>query len=276
MINGTPVPVEQAVLHVSDLSILRGYGIFDFFLARQGHPLFWEDYAHRFYTSATRAGLQVPVPEPVLREQVYTLLRLNERTDAGVRFVLTGGYSPDGYTPAETANLVMMLHELPVNVWETAGAGMKIITHDYQRELPEVKTINYATGIRMLPKIKEAGAQDLVYHSGGWIRESARSNFYIIDAKGTIVTPREQILWGVTRKKVLESARANNIPVEERDVHMDEIFAASEAFFTSSTKGVMPITHIDGQLIGQGTGPLAQRLQTLFLEKVRVYLSERA
>lgn len=269
MVNGVATPVEQAVLHVSDLSILRGYGIFDFFLARRGSPLFWEDYAARFYRSADLAGLDVPVPPDVLKSQVEELLRLNEVSDAGVRFVLTGGYSPDSYTP-DTPNLVVMLHELPANTWEVSATGIKVILVDYQREFPEVKHINYAMGIRLLPAVKAAGANDLVYHADGWIRESARSNFYLVSKAGAIVTPAERILWGVTRKHVLALARENGIPVEERDVHVDEIAEASEAFFTSSTKGVMPVVQVDDMILGDGRpGPMARRLQEMFLILVR-------
>lgn len=272
LINGVPTPVESAVLHVSDLSILRGYGIFDFFLAREGHPLFWEDYAARFYRSAQLAGLEVPVPEPALKAQVHELLRINELPDAGVRFVLTGGYSPDAYTPA-VPNLLLMLHELPANVWETSATGIKVITRDFQRDFPEVKHINYVMGIRMLPAVKAAGAQDLVYHHGGWIRESARSNFYLVNREGAIVTPDTQILEGVTRKQIITLAREHGIPVEIREVHIQEIAEAAEAFFTSSTKGVMPVCQVDDAPVGAGVpGPVAMRLQALFLAHVRAYL----
>lgn len=275
LINGVPTPVENAVLHVSDLSILRGYGIFDFFLAREGQPLFWEDYAARFYRSARLTGLEVPFSEPDLKAQVYELLKINQKEDAGVRFVLTGGYSVDGYTPG-APNLLLLLHDLPANVWEMSPTGIKVITHDFQRDFPEVKHINYVMGIRMLPAIQAARAQDLVYHQGGWIRESARSNFYLVTRQGVIVTPEAQILEGVTRKKILELARQNNLPVEEREVHLDEIADASEAFFTSSTKGVMPVCQVDEHRIGAGMpGPVALRLQTLFLEKVRAYLDAK-
>jgi branched-chain amino acid aminotransferase len=272
-INGKPTPVEQAVLHVSDLSILRGFGIFDYFLAREGHPLFLEDYLNRFYRSAEITGLEIPFSKTELTKHIYNLLEINQKKDAGIRLVLTGGYSPDGYTPADP-NLLILMYDLPANAWEFSQTGLKIITHRFQRELPEVKTINYATGIRMLGAIKAAGAQDLLYVDGDWVRESARSNFFIVTPEGKIATTPDLILSGVTRKQVLEIARKNNFTVEERPVHIAEIETAAEAFFTSSTKGVMPITWVDGQPVGDGKpGPVSVRLQTLFLEHVRQYLN---
>ncbi len=156
-INGQQTPVENAYLHVSDLSILRGYGIFDYFLAREGHPLFLDDYLNRFYRSAAELYLEIPFDKATLRQHIYDLLAANEVQEAGIRLVLTGGYSPDGYTPV-SPNLLIMMYDLPTSAWEFSSQGIKIITHPFQRELPEVKTINYSTGIRMLKTVKERGA----------------------------------------------------------------------------------------------------------------------
>ena len=77
-INGQQTPVENAYLHVSDLSILRGYGIFDYFLAREGHPLFLDDYLNRFYRSAAELYLEIPFDKATLRQHIYDLLAANE------------------------------------------------------------------------------------------------------------------------------------------------------------------------------------------------------
>ena len=275
-INGQQVPVENATLHVSDLSILRGYGIFDYFLAREGHPLFLDDYLNRFYRSAAELYLEIPFDKAELKRQIYALLQANEVQEAGIRLVLTGGYSPDGYTPVHP-NLLIMMYDLPASAWEFSAQGIKIITHPFQRELPEVKTINYSTGIRMLKTIKERGATDLIYvDQGEWIRESARSNFFLVKPDKTIVTADEKILWGITRRQVIDAAREAGYTVEERPIHISELEQASEAFFTSTIKGVMAIGQIDEQLYVDGTiGEVTQKLQELFVGKVKAYLGTR-
>ena len=272
-INGQQVPVENATLHVSDLSILRGYGIFDYFLAREGHPLFLDDYLNRFYRSAAELYLEIPFDKAELKRQIYALLQANEVQEAGIRLVLTGGYSPDGYTPVHP-NLLIMMYDLPASAWEFSAQGIKIITHPFQRELPEVKTINYSTGIRMLKTIKERGATDLIYvDQGEWIRESARSNFFLVKPDKTIVTADEKILWGITRRQVIDAAREAGYTVEERPIHISELEQASEAFFTSTIKGVMAIGQIDDRVYGDGTiGKVTQELQELFVGKVKAYL----
>ena len=273
-INGQQTPVENAYLHVSDLSILRGYGIFDYFLARDGHPLFLDDYLNRFYRSAQELYLEIPFDKATLRQQIYALLAANEVQQAGIRLVLTGGYSPDGYTPV-SPNLLIMVYDLPASAWEFSSEGIKIITHPFQRELPEVKTINYSTGIRMLKTVKERGASDLIYVDGGeWIRESARSNFFLVLKDDRIVTADEKILWGITRRQVIDAAREAGYTVEERPIHLSELTEAREAFFTSTIKGVMAIGQIDELVLGDGNiGKVTKVLQDLFVEKVKGYLA---
>jgi branched-chain amino acid aminotransferase len=273
LINGVPTPVHAATLHVSDLSILRGYGVFDFFMAKDGHPLFVDDYLSRFFRSAQLAGLEVPVSLSELKAQVYGLLELNAQRDASIRLVLTGGYSSDGYTPAQP-NLLVMMHDTPANIWETNSRGLHIITCDYQRELAGAKTINYMMGIRMLPAVQAAGADDLVYHDRGWLRESARSNIFIVDAQGTVVTAAEQVLLGVTRKHLIAVAHEQGRKVEEREIHLDELRQAQEVFFSSTTKGALCVVTVDGQPIGSGQpGPITHALQAGFIARVEAYLA---
>jgi branched-subunit amino acid aminotransferase/4-amino-4-deoxychorismate lyase len=272
-INGEQVPAESASLKVSDIGILRGYGIFDFFLARDGHPLFLEDYLDRFYHSADLAFLPLPSTKEQLKAQIYELLAVNEVSDAGVKLVLTGGYSADGYLPGDP-NLLILLSPLPPNAWEVSINGIKLMSHNFQRDLPEVKTTNYTTGIRLQGAMVSVEAQDILYIDGESVRESPRSNFFIVKEDGTVVTQSEKVLIGITRKQVLAIAQELG-KVEVRDLQASELATAKEAFLTSSTKGVMAVTKIDDLVIGDGKpGPVGQALQQGFLRMVSTYLAE--
>ena len=76
-VNEQLLPLDKAVLHVSDLAIQRGYGIFDFFKIQEGHPYFLDDYLHRFYRSAGLMYLEVPHQQEVLKSMIYTLIEKN-------------------------------------------------------------------------------------------------------------------------------------------------------------------------------------------------------
>lgn len=270
-VNGEVVPSQEAVLQVNDLAILRGYGIFDYFLVMDGQPLFFEDYLDRFQRSAELMHLDLPGGRAELAGRIRQLIERNDMENGAIRLVMTGGYSDDGYTP-KAANLLVMAHDFHRPSADHYAKGVKLITHPYLREVPEVKTINYLMGIRLIPKLQRAGALEPLYHDGRLLRESVRSNFFLVMPGDKIVTPNREILFGITRKQVLAAA-APHFKVEERDVAIEELRTAREAFVTGSNKGVMPVVQVDDQVFGDGRpGPVTRRLIDLFEAHTEQYV----
>lgn len=271
MLNGSPTPAAEAKLHVSDLGLQRGYAVFDFFRVVGGVPLFIDDYLARFERSVARLHLALPFSLVALKRQVHDLIKLNEATDAGFKFLLTGGYTPDGYTPAEP-NLLMMMYPYRKPDERLYSKGATLITHEYVRAIPEVKTTNYAVAISLLPQQREAGAVDILYHQGGLVSETARSSIFAVK-DGVVRTPGDRILKGVTRKQVLALAK-NHFDVLEAGLTLDDLKKADEVFITSSIKGVMPIVALGGVTIGAGQpGEVVNHLMKLFEEHVEAYVA---
>lgn len=250
LINDLLVPADQASIHISDLALQRGYGIFDFFKVINGNPVFLDNHFDRFYRSAARMRLQPVIPEDILREKIAELIAANSLKQSGVRITLTGGYSPDGYTIGHP-NLVVT--EQPINLpTSIQEQGISLITFPYQRQLPDVKTIDYLMAVWLQDKIMEAQASDVLYHYDDFITECPRANIFMVTSSNVLITPANNILKGVTRHRVLEIA-AGEMKVEERDIHIEEIYEAKEVFITSTTKHLMPVKLIDGKIIGKGT-----------------------
>ena len=244
------VPVEKAFLHVSDLSIQRGYGIFDFFKIQDGHPYFLDDYLDRFYNSASSMQLEVPHRRDELKSIIYSLIRKNNIAASGIKMILTGGYSADGYQPAEP-NLIITQHNLTLPGEDQIKKGVKIITHEFVRDFASAKTINYSTGIWLINKVKESQAVDVLYHKHGIVSEFPRCNFFIVRNDNTVVTPAHHVLRGITRKNILRLASLK-YKVEEGVVTLDDIASAKEAFLTSTTKRIVPVVKVNDTVIGDG------------------------
>lgn len=262
-VNGVVTPAEEATLKVNDLAILRGYGIFDFFLVWEQVPLFMEDYLDRFYRSGRLLNMEVPASRSELKDRIGELISLNKEDYAGIRLVMTGGYTDDAYTPI-APNLIVMHHPYKPFADRAYEEGVKLMTYEYQRDLPEVKTTNYAMGIRLLPELKKAGAVEPLYHSSGTIKEAVRSNFYIIDQDDKVITADEDVLMGITRKHVLQAIKGH-YEIERRLITLDEVWQAKEAFLTGSNKGVIPVTRLDDHVYGDGTpGAVTQHIGALF------------
>ncbi|MEJ8800839.1 aminotransferase class IV [Pontibacter sp. H249] len=269
-LSGEFLPSNKASLHISDLAIQRGFGVFDFFKVEKQTPLFLDDYLERFYTSASLMYLPVPYQKEELKQIIEKLISLNNLDVSGVKMILTGGYSENGFDPA-APNLLIQQQPLTLPSADKVAKGISIITYEYLRDLPEVKSINYTTGIRLLHHMRERKAEEVLYYINGIVTEFPRCNFFIVTDNNTLVTPSRNILKGITRKNVLALA-AKKYKVETRDITLNEVMQAKEAFLTSSTKRILPIVQVDGNLIGAGTpGPVTlELLQNLFALEEKV------
>jgi branched-chain amino acid aminotransferase len=258
IVNQRLVPASEASLLTSDLAIQRGYGVFDFFKTLGGKPIFLTEHLDRFYHSAERLRLPIGMNRAELRELIDILGRKNGLADSGFRLTLTGGYSGDGYLPPASPNLIISQSALTNVPTAELSNTIKLVSYSHRRQLPDIKTIDYLMAIWLQPFIKEHGADDVLYHQDGVITECPRSNFFAVTAEGVVVTPAQGILRGIIRGKALELARGK-FRVEERDVTLEDLRTAREAFITSTTKHVLPVVEVDGMEIG-GPGEVSRWL----------------
>lgn len=242
-INKQFVPIEKAGVSVTDLLVQRGYGIFDYLRVADNKPLFLEDHLERFYNSANMMRLQVQETKEEVLEKVYELIKMNDLSYSGIRLLIGGGDSADGYTIFEPS-LMIVQQPIPTPPNSLNLQGIRLASFEYQRQLARVKTTDYLMAIHLQPWMKEQGADDILYYSDGMVRECPRSNFFIIK-NGIIITASNKMLLGITRKNILRIAAENNIPVEERDFTLEEMKTADEAFISSSTKRVTAVRQID-------------------------------
>ena len=268
-INNSFVPYRDATLHISDVGLQRGFGIFDYFISVNGAIPFFDDYLNRFYLSAEKLNLKVPFDRGDLKKKIYHLLNENKLAITGVKLLLTGGFADDLYTPTDPNFLII---NIPVpNYSDTYSDGIKLLLLDYVRYLPEVKTTFYLPALSLLPELKRIGALETLYHHKGIVYETTRANFFIIK-NGVLITPSEGILKGITRKHVLKVARLQ-MKVEERIVKLDEIFDSDEIFITGTSKHILPVVNIDGKIIANGrpgtiTNKLAQDFKAYYQDHI--------
>jgi len=256
---------SEAVLHVSDLSMQRGYGIFDFLRSVNGTPLFIEDHFNRFYTSAEAMHLQVNKNRKELGAIIYELIKKSGLAEVGIRIMLTGGYSADGYHPS-TPNLLITCNPVKITTADDFEKGISIITHEYQRELPHIKSINYLMAVWLQPLLKENQADDILYYNKESITEFPRSNIFVVTTDNKLVTPVHNILKGITRKHILLMA-GEVLPVEERDITVEELMQAKEIFATATSRKILPVLKVNDKIIGNGKpGATTISLYEKFLE----------
>lgn len=271
-INGAFVEEDQAKISVNDLSVIRGFGIFDFLRTYNGVPFHLDDHLHRLERSARLIGLELPHPPAKIREITLETLRRNSHTESNIRLVVTGGLSSDGITPGDSPQLLIMVtpvKEMPPQ-WYAEGA--KIITCHVERFMPGAKSINYIPAILCQREARQQQATEAVYvDRNGYMLEGTTSNFFAFIGDTLVTPPCNRVLPGITRQVVIKLAE-KEFTVVERDLHKDEIRLIDEAFLASSVREVAPITAIDSVKIGDGRpGDQSRKIIALFRDYSRSY-----
>lgn len=265
-INGKIVENSAATIGVMDLSVQRGYGIFDYFKILAGVPVFLDDHILRFFASADQMRLKLRSNETEIRQMIIDLAEKNKMPVSGIKLTLTGGYSTDGFSLGEP-NLVMTQSDLPAYK-DVNENGIHLITWQHQRQMPTVKTIDYLMAVWLQPIIKEKNAQDVLYISNDLLTECPRSNVFIVTNENEILTPANNVLPGITRKQLLSLSGEFNI--RAADISTEQLKSAKEVFITSSTKNILPVLNIDGQDVHNGTiGEQTKILATRLAELIR-------
>ncbi|OWK27336.1 MAG: hypothetical protein US76_03815 [Parcubacteria group bacterium GW2011_GWA2_38_13b] len=269
-LNGKIITVSNAHINLNDMGILRGYGIFDFFRTYNGKAFLLKEHFERFKRSAKILKLKMPISLIQLNNLMKNLLAENKLKECFVRMVLTGGESSDGITCEKPTFFILPENHAKLQNYIYSKGG-KLITYDYQRKMPEAKTTDYAIAAMLQNLRKKKKAIEVLYIKNGLILEATMSNFFIFK-KNTLITPKNNVLIGITRDFVVKLAKKAKFFVEERDLPLREIKSVSEAFITATTKEIAPIIQINDQKIGNGKiGKNTQILMELFRKYAQNY-----
>lgn len=251
-INGEFVNADDASVSARDLAILRGFGVFDFLRTYGGLPFQLGAHLRRLQRSAELIELACPWDLEELGEIVMETLRHNAYDESGIRLVVTGGDSPNGFMPGGGSRLLVMaaaLQNLPAAAYQQGAA---VATVEQHRGMPEAKTINYIPGITAQRQAQRRvpDAIDAIYRVDGQVVEGTRSNIFIFK-DGCWISPDRGLLPGITRAEVIKLLRREG-QLELRALTLDEFYAADEIILTSTTKEIVPIVQVDDVRIGAG------------------------
>lgn len=264
--NGRIIPVADACVGVDDIGLLRGFGIYEALTTYNRKPFMLADHFARFRNSARNLSLKIPATDEAITSAINKLVASNvpQGKEAVIRFILTGGKAIGGidydYEHPTFYILVGEFEPLPKKYYKD---GCSLIIFEEQRQFAGSKTTNYIQAVLLQKEKKKAGALDILYISDGKVLEAATSNFFITK-NGVLLTPTSNVLPGITRKVTIDLTRPH-FKMEERDVTVDEMYAADEAFITSSFKEVVPVVTIGLRTIGNGrVGEVTKRVMELF------------
>ncbi|HET7712661.1 MAG TPA: aminotransferase class IV, partial [Thermoanaerobaculia bacterium] len=268
-LNGSWTTTAARVIGVEDRGFQFGDGVYEVFKFLEKRPIFLIDHFRRL----ERGLAEIEIPNPWTEEQfvsmVGELLRRTEFHEGIVYIQVTRGESerahfyPDGMKPTALA----YSRRLAFPDAARKERGIRLITApDHRWTQCHVKSINLLANALAKKKAQRAGVDEALLVSDGFIREGASASFFAVKNDRVITHPQdEHILPGIVRDHVIRLALGAKIRVDERPLRDADLFDLDEAFVTSTSLGVMPVSEIDGRVIGNSRrGEITTQLQQLF------------
>jgi len=273
-LNGEYLPQEAAKISVFDHGFLYGDGVFEGIRAYKGKVFKLNEHIQRLFNSAKAISLKIPLSQEKLKEKILEALRRNKLQDAYIRVVVSRGEGDLGLDPAKclSPQLVIITDEISIYPEKLYEKGLEVVTSSIRRNNPSaldprIKSLNYLNNILAKLEATSKGAPEaIMLNEDGYVAECTGDNLFIVE-KGVLVTPPiwVGILKGITRDVVIELAKKEGIPVEEKVFTLFSVYTSDECFLTGTAAEVIPVTRVDGRVIGNGkVGPITRMLITKF------------
>lgn len=278
-VNGALVPRDQAVVNVFDSGFMLGDGVWEGLRVHQGKIAFLDDHLDRLWEGFAALKIDPGLDKATLTARLYETLSANNMTDhVHIRLMVTRGLRSTPYQDPRVVvspATIVIAPEFKQSDPATAERALNLASVATRRGRADVQD----PGLNSHSKINcitaciqgiEAGADEaIMLDPQGFIATCNSTHFFIV-RKGEVWTSTgDYCLGGITRGKVIDLCRANDIPVFEKNFTLRHCYSADEAFTTGTFAGLAPVGVIDGRTIGSGErGPIVERLQSLYLDLI--------
>lgn len=271
-VNGRYVPYRSATVHVDDRAYTFADGVYEVVLIAGGELVDEGPHLDRLDRSLRELRIKAPMSRQALRAVLREVIRQNRVRDGLVYLQMSRAVAPrDHPFPADpTTQFVAWAKTLAPQPRAFAEDGVRTITlPDNRWGRCDIKSTALLPNVLAKQAAREAGAYEALFvDKDGFITEGSSTNAWIITPAGELVTRATDpgILAGITRRTVAALAREEGLKLVERKFSVAEAKAAREAFITSASSLVLPVTQIDDQVIGNGKpGSATSRLRQRYI-----------
>jgi branched-chain amino acid aminotransferase len=273
-LDGKLVDKEKAFISVFDHGLLYGDGVFEGIRSYDGLVFRLKEHIDRLYKSADAIELKIPLTKIEMIEATIETLKANSLKDAYIRLVVTRGVGDLGLDPRKCAKATVFIITDKIKLYPEKyyQDGLAIVTATTRRNLPQaldprIKSLNYLNNIlAKIDAIKSGTEEAIMLTHDGYVAECTGDNIFIVK-KGELITPPVSVgaLEGITRDAVIGLAQEMDMPVFERMMKMEDVYAADEVFLTGTAAELIPVIMIDERKIDGGRpGALTQKLTAAF------------
>ena len=279
-INGALFAREEAKVSVFDSGFILGDGVWEGLRVHDGVIAFLQRHLDRLYEGAKAIDMDIGLTQAELTGALHDTLAANAM-DAGdgvhIRLMVTRGMKATPYQdPRVTIGpaTVVIIPEWKTPKPETATNGLNLFTVHVRRGYPDVQDpkLNSHSKLNCITaciQATKAGADEaLMLDPHGFVATCNSTHFFIVRQGEVWTSTGDYCLDGITRGVVIELCRDAGIPVFEKNFSLTQAYGAQEAFVTGTFAGLAPVAAIDGRQISQGRGPMVERLQRLYAERI--------
>lgn len=274
-VNGELVTRDKAVVSVFDSGFMLGDGVWEGMRLYDGVWSFLEEHINRLFEGALALDMDIGMSKQALIDEIErTRLANKMHTDVHLRLMVTRGVKSKPFQhPALSRSgptiVILMEHSKP-----KLHRGIKLATVPHMRGLPmtqdpKLNSHSKLNCILACIAAEKAGADEaLMLDVNGFVNTTNACNFFIVRSGEVWTSSGDYCMNGITRRKVIELCRENDIPVFEKNFSLVETYSADEAFLTGTFGAQTPVLSIDGRVIGgenaAPVGPITQRIRELY------------
>jgi len=273
-LNGEYLPLDQAKISVLDRGFLFGDGVYEMIPAYGGQLLRMAEHMQRLQNSLDAICLKNPLEAKQWQEIIHRLLLDNSASgaieDKAVYLQVTRGVAAkrDHRFPQQiNQSVFIMVNDLaPVNK-EYLRPGVSAITLDDIRwKACNIKSISLLGNILLRQQAYDNDAAEAILINEGLVTEGAASNVFAVIEDVLVTAPiGPRLLPGITRDLIIELAHANGIACEARNFTEQELLSASEIWFSSSTREILPVVELNGKPVANGQpGPIWEKMIDIY------------
>ena len=284
-VNGKLTPRAEAVVSVFDSGFMLGDGVWEGLRVHKGRIAFLDRHLDRLFEGAKAIAMDVGVTREALARRLYETLDANAMEEGvHIRLMVTRGVRSTPYQDPRVVvspATVVIIPEYKTPPPDSAERGLRLFTVHVRRGFPDVQDpkLNSHSKLNCITaciQAVRAGADEaLMLDPHGFVATCNSTHFFIV-RKGEVWTSTgKYCLGGITRGVVIELCRDHGIPVYEKDFSLTDVHGADEAFVTGTFAGVVPAHTIDGRKLTDGRGPMVERLQQLYRERVERDVAEQ-
>lgn len=279
-VNGDLVLRNEASISVFDSGYLIGDGIWEALRLHEGVLVFLDEHLDRLWQAAAAVAMDLRMSREDLTAELWRTLDANKmRDNVHVRFMLTRGIKK---TPSQDPRLVVsgpnlvIIAEHKLASPESKENGVTLFTSTVRRGSPDyldprLNCHSKLHEVLALLQAIEAGADEaLMLDIHGFVATCNATNFFMVKGKEVWTSTGQYCMNGITRAKVIEVCKNNEIPCLQKNFSLFDVYGADEAFVTGTFGGLTPVTAVDGRTIGEGTfGPMTRRLEALYQDEIK-------